>query len=463
MKNHFYIPSALALFASVLLTSCDPEIDAPSASAGQADFSSFLSVGNSLSAGYADGGLYLEGQQSSVPALLAQQFSAVGGGEFKQPLFDEAQKNGSGYIRLAGFTPQGTPIMANVTTEVAVRGVNEKGEPLYVKYPGNINNLAVPGIRTADIKTPGYGSTKGNPYFERLTEAPLKTYLEYVQEQAAAADHTFFSVWMAENDVLGYATSGGFSGSLTEVGVFEANYTALVDVLTADGEKGIAVTIPNVTAIPFFTTVGPSLKAGLQAAGVTAIAALTKDTPQRIPLLISNIKDAAGGTELIPLTASAYAPLIGTPTGKYWKDIAKGNQAALQGLLNAYMIDTTQAFGSPQNPWPSSLLLDGAEQEAILARTTAFNDFIKANAQENDLAVWDAFSFFNSIQGGFAKNGVSYSPAYITGNLFSLDGVHLTPRGYAIAANEMIKAINAKYSATVPTLDETQYRAVLFP
>jgi hypothetical protein len=459
-KNFIYKSGMLAIFAGVLLTSCDPEIDAPAPTAGEADFSSFISVGNSLSAGYQSGGLSREGQLNSVPAILAQQFKLVGGGEFAQPLFSETQKNGSGYLRLAGFTPQGSPITETVQTELAIRSLNPT---LYTKHTENINNLAVPGIRTADIKTVGYGSTQGNPFFERLTNNPLQTYLQYVEAQATAANHTFFSVWMAENDVLGYATSGGFSGTLTETGLFQTNYSELMDVLTANGEKGIAVTIPNVTAIPFFTTVGPSLKAGLTAKGVPAIAALTGNTASRIPLMVSDIKDASGGTLLIPLTASAYAPLIGTVTGKYWRDITKGNKQALAGALQAYSIDTTQAFGSGANPWPSSLLLDGTEQAAVAAKTTELNNIIKAEAQEKNLALWDAFSFFNNIQTGFTRNGVSYSPAFISGNLFSLDGVHLTSRGYAIAANEMIKAINAKYKSRVPLVDETQYSAVIFP
>jgi hypothetical protein len=41
--------------------------------------------------------------------------------------------------------------------------------------------------------------------------------------------------------------------------------------------------------------------------------------------------------------------------------------------------------------------------------------------------------------------------------------VHPTPRGYAILANEMIKAINAKYGASVPGVDATKYRGVKFP
>ncbi|MDX5437494.1 MAG: SGNH/GDSL hydrolase family protein, partial [Pontibacter sp.] len=190
MKKFFYKSSLLALSAGVLLSSCDPEIDAPSASSGEADFSSYIAVGNSLSAGYADGGLYREGQLSSVPALLAEQFEAVGGGEFVQPLFTEAQRNGSGYLRLAGFTPQGTPITANVTTELAVRGLSPNGTPLYTKYTDNVNNLAVPGIRVADVASSTLASSaqQGNPYFERLTDNPGQTYLQYVQEQAQAAD-----------------------------------------------------------------------------------------------------------------------------------------------------------------------------------------------------------------------------------------------------------------------------------
>ncbi|WP_439880657.1 SGNH/GDSL hydrolase family protein [Pontibacter sp. MBLB2868] len=480
MKNIFYKSSVLALFASVLLTGCDPEIDAPATSSGQADFSKYIAVGNSLSAGYADGGLYREGQLTSVPALLAQQFEAVGGGEFKQPLFSEAQKNGSGYLKLVGFTPQGSPITAKVTTELAVRGLNSKGTPLYTKDTGDINNLAVPGIRTADFKTPGYGSEQGNPFFERLTNDPMQTYLQYVQAKIQTVKPTFFSAWMAENDVLAYATSGGaFSGGMlnsdaqkiTPVSTFTDNYTALLNALTANGEKGILVTIPDVTAIPFFTTVGGSVKQLLAANQIPAVVALTGSGSSRIVITADKINAADG--VYFPLTASTYAPLVGMPTGKYWRDLARQvsssqNPAVIQGTLAAmlanYQIDTTAMFGlSAGNPLPSALVLDATEQQNVKTNTIEFNNIIKAQAQAKGLALWDAYSFFNKIKGGFAQNGVGYSPSFITGNLFSLDGVHLTPRGYAIAANEMIKEINAKYNSNVPLLDETQYRAIRLP
>jgi hypothetical protein len=44
-----------------------------------------------------------------------------------------------------------------------------------------------------------------------------------------------------------------------------------------------------------------------------------------------------------------------------------------------------------------------------------------------------------------------------------LDGVHLTPRGNAMLANEFIKAINLKYGSTIPQLDVTKYGGVVFP
>ncbi|WP_299990178.1 SGNH/GDSL hydrolase family protein [uncultured Pontibacter sp.] len=471
MKKFFFKSSALALMAGVFLTSCDPDIDTPSSSSGQADFTSYIAVGNSLSAGYADNGLTRAGQMASTPAILAEQFKKVGGGEFEQPLFTEAQKNGSGYMRLVGFTAQGSPITQTVTTDLALRSQNPV---LFTKYTENVNNLAIPGIRTADVNTVGYGSTQGNPYFERLTDNPGLSYLQYVQAQAQAADHTFFSLWMAENDVLGYATSGGAFAdrNITPVADFDKNYTDLLNVLAANGKKGILVTVPDVTAIPFFTTVGPSVKQLLAANNIPGMVALTGAGSQRMQFAAAQINAAQNGI-YFPLTAAAYAPFVGQPTGKYWRDLARQAspsqdplviRGTLAMMLLNYQIDTTAMFGlSAGNPLPSALVLDATEQQNIKNATTGYNNIIKAQAEARDLALFDAHAFFNSIQSGFAKNGVPYSPAYITGNLFSLDGVHPTPRGYAILANEMIKVINAKYNANVPFADETQYRTVEFP
>ncbi|WP_187261165.1 SGNH/GDSL hydrolase family protein [Pontibacter beigongshangensis] len=470
MKKFFYKPGMLALAAGIFLASCEPEIDVPTTSPGEADFSTYIAVGNSLTAGYGDRGLYREGQLNSYPAILAQQFRSVGGGEFAQPLFSEEQANGSGYLRLAGLSAQGAPTIVPVTDKLAT---NQAGR--FAKYTGPVQNFGIPDIRLADITTPGYGGAQGNRYFERITPEndANQTYLQRVQ----AADHTFFSMWLGSNDVLGYATSGGASSdpvyNITPTNTFDVRFSDMVNALTAEGQKGIVATIPNVTSLPFFTTVGASIRQllGLNPA-ITRLFAITGAGASRISFAPSQINTPQDGV-LIPLTASPYATLVGQPTGLYWRDLAKQvspsqNALVIRGtlvaLLATYQIDTTQMFGlSDRNPLPSALVLDAAEQANVTAATNDYNTIIKSVADAKGLALFDSDAYFKSVASGFSRDGVSYSPAFITGNLFSLDGVHPTPRGYAFIANEMIKAINSKYGARIPTVDETQYRAVLLP
>ena len=56
-----------------------------------------VSVGGALSAGFRDGGLYREGQLTAFPNLIAGQLKVP----FVQPLFSEAEGNGTGYKTVA--------------------------------------------------------------------------------------------------------------------------------------------------------------------------------------------------------------------------------------------------------------------------------------------------------------------------------------------------------------------------
>ncbi|MBT9393091.1 SGNH/GDSL hydrolase family protein [Hymenobacter sp. NST-14] len=471
----------LAFLAGLGLTACQPDLENDvKPSSGSVDFSKYIAVGNSLTAGFSDGGLYLSGQQQSYPAILAQQLKTVGGGEFVQPLFNAPnQENGSGYLRLAGFTPTGSPITASVSTNLALRQGAAPGRPLYTKYTDPINNLGVPGIRLSDIETPGYGSMLGNPYFERITpdNQPLQTYLERV----TASKPTFFTNWLGNNDVLGFATAGGAASFLTPTADFEDKNSKLINALTADGAKGVVATIPDVTNIPFFTTVGPVFRATLEAAQVPAVVVTTGGfsatpgaPPARKVIPVNTIRNANGssGNQLFTLTASPYLALFGMPNnGRAWRDVYKQAQPALPAFVTLELflqlqgIDTVQAFGaSAAHPIPSTLVLDDVEQGLVRTATTAFNKAIKDKAAEKGLGVFDANAFFSRVAArGIVTNGVNNTAAFISGNLFSLDGVHPTPRGYAIVANEMIQVINSTYGAKVPTVNANDYRGVDFP
>jgi hypothetical protein len=70
---------------------------------------------------------------------------------------------------------------------------------------------------------------------------------------------------------------------------------------------------------------------------------------------------------------------------------------------------------------------------------------------------------FEELQKGVVWDGIKMNAKFITGGAFSLDGVHLNPRGCALAANYYIDAINQKYGSTIPHVNITDYPGVIFP
>src|SRR5690606_16552233 len=242
----------IALLSTVLASSCKPAIQGLQTTAGQADFSTYIAVGNSLTAGFADGGLYLDGQKVAFPNLIAEQLQQVGSTNFKSPFFSENERNGSGYIQLQALV-DGQPVMENVTDNLAYRS-----EGKLSKYTEDIENLGVPGMRLDLSMVDLFGAL--NMYFERLlpdADVGTKTYMQFATEK----NHTFFSFWLGNNDVLGYAMNGAVTNPgdpttvLTETATFEYVYREFITKLTGNEQQGVVATIPDVTSIPFFTTV----------------------------------------------------------------------------------------------------------------------------------------------------------------------------------------------------------------
>jgi lysophospholipase L1-like esterase len=457
--------AALGLAGAALL-GCKPQLDAPAPTAGTVDFSRYVAVGNSLTAGYADNGLYRTGQLNSYPNILAGQLRLAGGAaEFRQPLFPESQSNGTGYLILTGLN-NGVPSLTSVFPQ-AIRGQTTP-DPLHnppgvllTRYNEPIDNYGIPNIRVADLNDPQFAR---NPYYERiLTDAEVgnKTYLAKVTE----SNPTFFSCWLGNNDVLLFAVSGG-QVPITPPAAFNSLYTELIAGLTQNGAGGAVANISDVTTIPFLTTLSEQAKGTLTQLGVPALIIQTgpATSPVVDTILTSSIYSRAGGTVLIPLTASPYLPLVGRPGGRYWRDFARSRNLPVAAVVAGYNLDTTQVFGgSPRNPLPTSLILDAQEVSNASAAVQAYNTIIGSVANARGLALVDANALLRQFQTGILYNGVGVNAAFISGGLFSLDGVHLTPRGYAITANEFIKAINGKYGSTIPQVDVNNYPGVRFP
>ena len=60
--------------------------DLPALTAGSADFSNYVAIGNSLTIGVTDNGVFRATQINSYPNILAGQFASVGGGDFVQAM-----------------------------------------------------------------------------------------------------------------------------------------------------------------------------------------------------------------------------------------------------------------------------------------------------------------------------------------------------------------------------------------
>jgi hypothetical protein len=510
------------LVASLAFVACNNEdevtIDSNSSdgkplTAGSANFSKYVALGNSLTAGFSDGALFKKGQEGAYTNVMAGQFKLVGGGDFKIPFTND---NIGGLLFGGQQNPDfGPRLYFNGAAPVSVGGVptTEVFNPAIVAA-GPYNNTGVPGAKSFHLLSPTYGSAAGlangtaNPYYVRFAPNGSTSVLAYAMSQTP----TFFSLWIGNNDVLGYATTGGdgtnpITPATGVAGVgFDGTYTALVNTLTSAGAKGVVANIPYVTSIPFFKAVpynpltATVLGGGSAAVGTATISALNAQlygplkqaltafgAGDRINLLsttVANpllIKDETLTNLSAQLTA-AFTPTLGAQTAAFYGQVfGQARQAAKDDLV---LLTTQSAIGTAPTATNSGLgfapptpldkfgitfplqdkyLLIPSEVLELKTATDAYNATIKSLADSKGLAFVDANAFMKQIDsGGITANGFTVTSAFVVGGAFSLDGVHPSPRGYALIANKFFEAINAKYGSNFKGVDLSNY-PIMFP
>jgi hypothetical protein len=449
MKNTKTILYSLALCGSIV--ACKPNISEPSIDKGSLDVSKYVSVGNSITSGYADNALYYDGQQVSYPNLISQQFSKIGGGVFKQPNVDPNSVGigASGGPRLA-LVPKADCLGNTSLSPMPVAAAGDFSIFLSNIYAskGPFNNMGVPGAKAITTIYPGYGNPangfgKYNPFFTRMASNPSSASM---LSDAMAQNPTFFSLFIGANDALGYALSGGTSDSITpSAGVpgvgFDASMDLIVSTLISHGAKGVISNIPDITSLPYFITVpynGLVLTSQTQVSGLNAAyngSGITFHLGQN-PFII---EDAAALGGMRQIAATEYV-LLSVP-----QDSLKCGQ-----------------WGSVK-PIPNKYVLINSEVNVIRTAISNYNTKIKSLAIANSLAFVDVNQFLSMVEKGIAYNGINLNTSFVTGGAFSLDGVHLTPIGNALLANEFIKSINTTYKSTLPLIDATKYSGVKFP
>ena len=434
---------------------------------GSLNVSNFVSLGNSLTAGFADSALYKVSQENSTPAIMAQQFAALAnGGNFTQPLMND---NIGGLLAggnpLPGFGPRLVFNGSGPAPLASVIGPIQPTTDIVLNNPsGPFNNLGVPGAKSFHLLAPGYGNFGGvisnpptaNPYFVRMASNPATSIIA----DAVAQQPSFFSLWIGNNDVLGYALSGGDgSNPITPMagapGVgFEATYQAIIGTLTGNvpGVQGILANIPNVTAIPHFTTV-PYNPVPLNAASAGALSQAYAAYNGGLQVAVQNNLLTAEEAERRTITFSAGE---GNTMVLIDEDLTNLSALNLPSFRQSTPADLfvlplssfiPQGFGT-QTPLDDRWVLTPEEQAEIAAATAQYNQVIAAAAASNGFALLDANALLDQLAAtGIETSGLVISSDLVTGGAFSLDGVHPNSRGYAFIANEMLKAIDATYGS----------------
>ncbi len=497
------------LFASLSIVACndDDVVTEEPVSPGSANFSKYVALGDSFAAGYSDGALFIEAQKTSYPAIMAGQFMAAGGGSMTIPFMND---------NIGGFTITalgGPRLYFNGTAPTPVSGTPSTDVSSHLS--GTFTNLGIPGAKSYHLVAGGYGNIAGlatsppsaNPYFVRFASSSTTSVLA----DALTQQPTFFSLWIGGNDVLGYALSGGDgSNPITPTATFDAVYNDLTTQLSASGRKGVVANLPYVSTLPHFTTVpynpltAKILGSGSETVGVATINALNSQlygplkgalnalgegarinllsTTSANPLLIKDETLANLAPQLNVIFQGAPFNMSAAQAGLFSATFGQARQATSSDLI---LLPTQSVIGTAPTASNSGLgfappapldkfgitfplqdkhLLIPSELSAIQAATDSYNVTIQAAASAHNLAFVDAKAIMDQLvsPNGITVNGYTLTEDFVLGGAFSLDGVHPSPRGYALIANKFIEEINKKYGSTIKPVDVGKYR-VLFP
>jgi len=358
-----------------------------------------VAIGDSLFAGFASGGLMMDYQKNSIPALVARQFEVS---DFQQP-----------YISFPGI-PALLELKSLSPLTIAPIS-DENGSPMNLNLQRPYDNLAVPGATLYDCL---YKTSGG---MNDLILRGLGTQVE----QALSLNPDLILIWIGNNDVLGAAVSGtAIPGiTITPKDVFENLYIQLLNSIKAVVPYGLVANIPDVTSIPFVTTIPPYI--------------VNPETGLPVYDQNGNLIPYLGQSD----TGSPFVSL-----DSYILLTAK------QFIAQGYGIP--QQLGGRGEPLPDYVVLTPNETATIKEYLSYFNNVIKREASNNGFAFFDVYQFFNNIkENGIEIAGMHFTSQFLKGGLFSYDGVHPTSFGYACLANEFIRSFNSYYGCKLPYVE----------
>jgi lysophospholipase L1-like esterase len=399
-RTHTVVRGALLLGAAAIFTACHSDHGIVSVTPNDQIFSSYVALGNSITAGYQSGGITDSTQRQSYAFLLAKQMNT----RFAYPSL---------------VAPGCPPPIANFQTQARLGGATSTSTTCALRtltsVSATINNVAVPGIASADP------TAVVGPNANTLVELFLGG--ETMVQKALDNHPTFASVWVGNNDILSFAIAGQ-PGGATPQNTFAQNYGKMISELLAGapGLKGILIGVVNASAAPVLFTAqalqNPAFVGGLsQAAHKAIVIDPTTCTPTNTSLIGFPIISAIAAGQHPPVIACAKTP---TP------------------------------------PLGDIFVLDAAEQAQVNAIVAGYNTYIKAKADSIGFAFFDPNATLARLAASdpvLASHVPNLASATATfGAFVTLDGVHPSAAAHVQIANDLIAAINAKYGTKLAQL-----------
>jgi len=496
MRNIKLLSSLLALCATAIsLFGCGDDNGADNGGTppkelrpGKYNAARHVALGVSLTAGFMNGSLYTDpqgGQKHSYDYLLAKAVHGASTDDlFKVPAFGNPGLGGvlfdttapgnvrliSNRIELVGVTGAGTPI---TRTNLSTANLQPEGlTTLQRPY----NNLGIPGSLALDILSDAPFDTRPSPFYrfifrnQAFGSNGVQQAINLLKAQPADS-LKLFTLWTGANEVLGFVTSGG----VTPIVPID-NFSPLYDTILArvkrevPNVKIIVFNIPNVASIPFATFLGPNARNVAIQRGLARIFYAKGNTVDSVATA-----DVGNVTKfMILLPAGAGVAAIGDTTtgvkGILWRTLLASinNSRLLRGetpinlqqltasFTGGLGVDTTKPIGSRENPLPDQFTLDQSEIRAANEAVADYNTFINSkNSQTEGIFVVDIAGLFDRVvqQGIISPDGEDLRATFLTGGIFTLDGVHPGPKGHAIVANQMIPIIEREFGASIPAIN----------
>lgn len=442
----------------------DPYLDIDS---GDADFSTYIAMGEGITAGMTDNSLFMAGQMNSYPNILAGVMSMAGGGEFTQPYTND----NVGGMLVGGNQVWGPRLFFNGAGPATVSG-NISNEATST-MPGPYNNMAFPFVNGIHMVAPGYGSLAGlsagaaNPWFVRSASSDGATVLG----DAASQMPSFVTV-MPGNDFYAYAAFGASGGGgtmldLTSPQGMLVGVGATLQTLGAMVPSGVVTTLPDPTNTPQWNTVpwnsipldqatADQLNAQLAAPynGAVAAAALFGIiSPEEAALRFVN--PVAGQNGVLIDDESLTLIDLSALGGPVLPNIRQANANDKIGLFALPILGTPVDPTNPALIWgvsvplPDPMTLMGSEISDIQSQLATANAAISGSVP-NGWALFDLGGLYNEVvTTGVFEDDFNMTGDLVFGGFFGLDGYHPTSRGSALIAKKMMEAIDATWGSNL--------------